>query len=172
MKRIENLNFFLIITFTIFFSFTVQSCYDSNKERKEFLADSLLRDSIDRATDSIRATWTHEDSLEFYKADSIIKAKALQKYNKEHGIKQKPKDVEGDGKVYDGDYSYPKVRTVTINGKLYDIAIGQYEYDMLRRLPKPERKVESNNMRILYWDNNKVQVYEKGDEVYDVVTVE
>lgn len=153
-------------------SMTIGSC-GQNKMEKEALRDSLYFDSLDRAQDSIRRTWTHEDSVEAEREakriDEAVKAEALKKYNKEHGIKEKPVDKEGDGKVYMGDYSYPNVKTVKINGKWYDVAIDEYEFYLRQRLPKPDKEVENSVGKVLFYNNYALQIWLKGDQVYDVV---
>mgnify|MGYP003398842040 CR=1 FL=1 len=84
-----------------------------------------------------------------------------------------PKDEEGDGQVYLGHYRYPNVHTIKIHGKWYDVAIGEYEWDLLNRLPKPEEKVKAvtpnGKMQVLYYDNGNVQIFIKDDEVESVV---
>ena len=149
-------------------SMTIGSC-GQNKMEKEALRDSLYFDSLDRVQDSICRTWTHEDSVEAERIGEAAKAVARKKYNKEHGIKEKPVDKEGDGKVYMGDYSYPNVKTVKINGKWYDVAIDEYEFYLRQRLPKPDKEVENSVGKVLFYNNYALQIWLKGDQVYDVV---
>ncbi len=144
-------------------SISFGSCGRSKAE-EQAIRDSLYFDSLDRAQDSI-----HENSVEAQRIVDQAKALARKKYNEEHGIKEKPVDKEGDGKVYQGNYSYPDVKTIKIDGKWYDVAIDEYEFDLLQRLPKPEREVENSAGKVLYYNNYALQIWLKGDQVYDVV---
>lgn len=149
-------------------SISFGSCGRSKAE-EQAIRDSLYFDSLDRAQDSICRTWTHENSVEAQRIVDQAKALARKKYNEEHGIKEKPVDKEGDGKVYQGNYSYPDVKTIKIDGKWYDVAIDEYEFDLLQRLPKPEREVENSAGKVLYYNNYALQIWLKGDQVYDVI---
>ena len=68
-----------------------------------------------------------------------------------------------------GDYSYPNVKTVKINGKWYDVAIDEYEFYLRQRLPKPDKEVENSVGKVLFYNNYALQIWLKGDQVYDVV---
>ena len=146
----------IVVSISVIFAALAPSFNDNleKKENTQEIEDSLL------GTDSLST------------ADSIRVEKGLEDEEED----KMPKDEEGDGQVYLGNYRYPNVRTIKINGKWYDVAIGEYEWDLLDRLPKPENKVRTDTpngkMQVLYYDAGNVQIFIQDDEVESVVVVE
>ncbi len=154
----------IVVSISVIFAALAPSLNDNleKKENTQEIEDSLLgTDSLSTA-DSIRVEKGLDD--------------ARQALNEDEEEDKMPKDEEGDGQVYLGHYRYPNVRTIKINGKWYDVAIGEYEWDLLDRLPKPENKVRTDTpngkMQVLYYDDGNVQIFIQDDEVESVVVVE
>lgn len=82
-------------------------------------------------------------------------------------------DEEGNGILYIGDYRYPNAETVTIHGKPYDVAIGEYDTDVDRKLPQPDNistsNVAGNKMKTYAWDNNAVMIIFANGQIYDIM---